>query len=121
MNRNNVATREEEFSDSDGYDSVSGSSTSLADLPASFWIFSESLRRRELAEMEMMKSWEALLCEEKRRTIEMEVKLTQILVQLHRTIHPAAMSPEEGGPDSTGGLFLSKSKNRVGEVPLFQF
>ncbi|KAK3226327.1 hypothetical protein Dsin_006189 [Dipteronia sinensis] len=71
---NNGATREEEFSDSEGCDSVSGLSTCLADLPASFWFFSESLRRRELAEMEMMKSREALRCEAKKRTIEMEVK-----------------------------------------------
>ncbi|KAK3195437.1 hypothetical protein Dsin_026747 [Dipteronia sinensis] len=119
--RNNGAALEEEFNDSDDCDSVNGSSTRLADLPTSFWVLSESLQRRELAEMDMMKSREALRCEEKKRRIEMEVKLTQILVQPHRTIHPAAMSSKEGGPASTGGLFLSKSKNRVGEVPLFQF
>ncbi|KAK1562402.1 hypothetical protein Q3G72_011253 [Acer saccharum] len=78
--RNNGTTREEEFSDSNGCDSVSRSSTCLVDLPVSFWVFFESLRRRELAEMEMMKSGEAVRCEAKRRRIETEAELTQILV-----------------------------------------
>ncbi|TXG46927.1 hypothetical protein EZV62_026221 [Acer yangbiense] len=78
------AAREEEFSDSDSCDSVSessSSSTRLADLSASFRVFSESLLRRELAEMEMMKSREALRCEAEKRRMETEAELTQMLVQ----------------------------------------
>ncbi|KAK2644570.1 hypothetical protein Ddye_019765 [Dipteronia dyeriana] len=78
------APREEEFSDSDSCDSVSESSSSptrLADLSASFRVFSESLLRRELAEMEMMKSREALRCEAEKRRMETEAELTQMLVQ----------------------------------------
>ncbi|KAK3177577.1 hypothetical protein Dsin_028024 [Dipteronia sinensis] len=78
------AARGEEFSDSDSCDSVSessSSSTRLADLSASFRVFSESLLRRELAEMEMMKSREALRCEAEKRRMETEGELTQMLVQ----------------------------------------
>ncbi|KAK1557507.1 hypothetical protein Q3G72_026012 [Acer saccharum] len=78
------AAREEEFSDSDSCDSVSessSSSTRLADLSASFRVFSESLLRRELAEMDMMKSREALRCEAEKRRMETEAELTQMLVQ----------------------------------------
>ncbi|KAK2659917.1 hypothetical protein Ddye_006450 [Dipteronia dyeriana] len=92
--------------------SVSGLSTRIADLPMSFWVFSESLQRRELAEVEMMNSREALQCEADKRRIEMEDELIQILVQTHVTIHPAARSPEEGCPASSDGVFLSRSQKQ---------
>ncbi|KAH7569434.1 hypothetical protein JRO89_XS06G0161400 [Xanthoceras sorbifolium] len=72
--------REGEFSDSDSCDSDS-ESTRLADLSASFRVFSESLLRRELAEMEMMKSREALRCEAEKRRMESEAELTRMMVQ----------------------------------------
>ncbi|KAK3217834.1 hypothetical protein Dsin_011804 [Dipteronia sinensis] len=61
-----------------------------------FLEFSESLRRRELAEMETMKSREALRCEAEKRRIETEAELTRILVPTHRSNGEVA---REGWPN----------------------
>ncbi|KAK2634715.1 hypothetical protein Ddye_029507 [Dipteronia dyeriana] len=67
----------------------------------------------------MMKLREALRCKAEKWRIEMKVELTRILVQTHKMIHPAARSPEKGDPDSSGGVFLSRSQNKVGQVSLW--
>ncbi|KAL9452097.1 hypothetical protein AB3S75_007988 [Citrus x aurantiifolia] len=80
------STRDEEFekrSDPDCCDSVGGSSHSerLADTSTSFRTFCESLLRKELAELEMIKSREALRCEAEKRRMESEAEMTRVMMQ----------------------------------------
>lgn len=67
-------------SDSEESD-LASDSTRLADLTASLQIFSESLLRMELAEMEMLKAREALRIESARRRIESEAEMNRMLMQ----------------------------------------
>lgn len=53
----------------------------LADLAASFRVFTESLVRMELAEMEMLKAREAFRLETEKRRLESEAEMTQMLLQ----------------------------------------
>ncbi|XP_052181811.1 uncharacterized protein LOC127794602 isoform X2 [Diospyros lotus] len=65
---------------SDSSDS-DGESTGLADLAASFQVFSESMLRMELAELEMAKAREARRLAAENRRAELESELTQMLLQ----------------------------------------
>ncbi|KAK9268233.1 hypothetical protein L1049_010676 [Liquidambar formosana] len=67
-------------SDSDSSNS-SGESKRLADLAAGLRVFSESLLRTELAELEMVKAREALRFEAEKRRVEAETEMTQMLLQ----------------------------------------
>ncbi|XAR53814.1 hypothetical protein NMG60_11022502 [Bertholletia excelsa] len=77
-----------ESSDSDG------ESRGLADLAASFRVFSESVVRMELAELEMVKAREASRQEAENRRAELDSELTQMLLQtqLHIASYVAAAS-----------------------------
>ncbi|KAJ0018712.1 hypothetical protein Pint_09788 [Pistacia integerrima] len=75
------AAHDGEHSNSGSNDSVSESMRFAADLSTTFRIFSESLLRKELDELEMMKSREALRCEAEKRRVETEAESTQMLAQ----------------------------------------
>ncbi|CAK7351511.1 unnamed protein product [Dovyalis caffra] len=63
-------------------DSVSSESPPrLTDLAASFRVFSESMARMDLAEMEMIKAREASRLEAEKRRMELEAELTRIMLQ----------------------------------------
>ncbi|CBI33001.3 unnamed protein product, partial [Vitis vinifera] len=90
----------------------------LADLAASFRVFSESLARMELAEMEMLKAREAFRLEAEKRRLESEAEMTQMLLQTQLQIASlVSRSPsrkrkrgEEDDPsisEREGGLLLS--------------
>ncbi|KAL6332214.1 hypothetical protein AAG906_001929 [Vitis piasezkii] len=95
--------------------------TRLADLAASFRVFSESLARMELAEMEMLKAREAFRLEAEKRRLESEAEMTQMLLQTQLQIASlVSRSPsrkrkrgEEDDPSISesqmqeGGLLLS--------------
>ncbi|KAA8515554.1 hypothetical protein F0562_018835 [Nyssa sinensis] len=67
-------------SDSEDSDSV-GESKRLADLSTSLRLFSESMLRMELAEMEMIKAREALRHKAEKRRAELEAESTQMFLQ----------------------------------------
>ncbi|XP_059624474.1 uncharacterized protein At4g22160 [Cornus florida] len=70
-----LKTSDSESSDSDC------DSKQLAGLAASFRVFSESMLRMELAEMEMIKAREALRYEAEKRRVESEAEMTRMLLQ----------------------------------------
>ncbi|XP_010252531.1 PREDICTED: uncharacterized protein At4g22160 [Nelumbo nucifera] len=68
------------ISDSESSDSI-GESKWWADLAASVHVFTGSMLRMELAEMEMIKAREAWRVEAERRLIESEAEMTQMLLE----------------------------------------
>ncbi|GLT72658.1 hypothetical protein SLA2020_445730 [Shorea laevis] len=70
-------------SDSESCDSVGESELphGLANLAASFRVFSESLLRMERAQLEMAKAREASRLEAEKRRVELEAELTRMLLQ----------------------------------------
>ncbi|KAL9392849.1 hypothetical protein Peur_016769 [Populus x canadensis] len=63
-------------------DSVSSvSPPRLADLAANFRVFSETMARMDLAEMEMIKAREASGLEAEKRRMELEAELTRMMLQ----------------------------------------
>ncbi|KAF8414145.1 hypothetical protein HHK36_002144 [Tetracentron sinense] len=66
-------------SESESSDSV-GESKRFSDLAASIQVFSGSLLRMELAEIEMLKAREALRVEAERRRVELEDEMTQMFL-----------------------------------------
>ncbi|CAK9146604.1 unnamed protein product [Ilex paraguariensis] len=67
-------------SDSESSDSVTHSKRT-ADLAASFRVFSESMLRMELAELEMIKAMEASRIEAEKRRVGLDNELTQMMLQ----------------------------------------
>lgn len=86
-------------------DSVSSESPPrLADLAASFRVFSESMARMDLAEMEMIKAREASRLEAEKRRMELEAELTRMMLQTQLQI--ASIVTGKG---------TSRKRKRVGE------
>ncbi|KAL9287698.1 hypothetical protein AtEden1_Chr4g0298891 [Arabidopsis thaliana] len=75
---------ETESNSSSGTESnMSSDSTTSAGVSAMIRVLSDSLLRTELAEMEMIKAREAARLEAEKRRLEMEVDLTQMVLQTH--------------------------------------
>jgi hypothetical protein len=86
-------------------DSVSSESPPrLADLAASFRVFSESMARMDLAEMEMIKAREASRLEAEKRRMELEAELTRMMLQTQLQI-----------ASIVAGKGTSRKRKRVGE------
>ncbi|KAG6755783.1 hypothetical protein POTOM_039188 [Populus tomentosa] len=86
-------------------DSVSSESPPrLADLAASFRVFSESMARMDLAEMEMIKVREASRLEAEKRRMELEAELTRMMLQTQLQI-----------ASTVAGKGTSRKRKRVGE------
>ncbi|EOA19075.1 hypothetical protein CARUB_v10007741mg [Capsella rubella] len=81
--------------DSGTESNMSSDSTGLA---AIIRVLSDSMLRRELAEMEMIKAREAARLEAEKRRLEMEVELTQMVLQTHLQAAASLLVGEQKRP-----------------------
>lgn len=79
----NSETESNSSSDSGTESNMSSDSITSTGLSAIIRVLSDSLLRTELAEMEMIKAREAARWEAEKRRLEMEVELTQMVLQTH--------------------------------------